>query len=227
MRTKRNIALVGNPNSGKSSLFNLMTGLDQKIGNFPGVTVEKRTGNSRLSSTRGYNIIDLPGSYSIYPRRADESVSYVSLMDPWGTTNIDTYVVVTDASNIGRNLLYVSQIIDLGKPVIVALTMMDILKKRGSTIDIDKLSELLGVPLICINPRLSEGIELLDATISNFSAGQNIKNRAQFIESVSLAPEAIKSVQGIFTKLTDYGALQYLMNHDQFNLSDDVRKQLE
>lgn len=227
MKTKRNIALVGNPNSGKSSLFNLMTGLDQKIGNFPGVTVEKRTGHSKLESTKGFNIIDLPGSYSIYPRRADESVSYVSLMDPWGTSNIDTYVVVTDASNISRNLLYVSQIIDLGKPVIVALTMMDIVKKRGFTIETDKLSEILGVPVVCINPRISEGIRELDSTISDYTGLKNDREHIKFIDTVSFAPEAVKEVKKIFTKLTDYGALQYLINHDQFNLSDEVRKKLE
>lgn len=227
MKNKRNIALIGNPNSGKSSLFNVMTGLDQKIGNFPGVTVEKRIAHSRLKKTKGYNIIDLPGSYSIYPRRADETVSYVSLMDPWGTSNIDTYVVVTDASNLSRNLLYVSQIIDLGKPVIVALTMMDILEKRGSSLDVSKLSALLRVPVVCINPRLSEGIEKLDTIIGEYSGIGLDETQESFVDTCSLAPEAIKSVQAIFTKLTDYGALQYLINHEEFNLSDEIKKNLE
>jgi ferrous iron transport protein B len=226
MKNKRNIALIGNPNSGKSSLFNVMTGLDQKIGNFPGVTVEKRIAHSKLRDTKGFNIIDLPGSYSIYPRRADETVSYVSLMDPWGTSNIDTYVVVTDASNLSRNLLYVSQIVDLGKPVIVALTMMDIVKRRGSSLDVDRLSLLLRVPVVCINPRLSEGIDSLDKILGEYSDDLQQNKREQFIDSLSLAPEAIKAVQKLFTKLTDYGALQYLINHEDFNLSDDVKETL-
>lgn len=226
MKSRKNIALIGNPNSGKSSLFNAMTGLDQKIGNFPGVTVEKRTGSCHLSRSKGFCIIDLPGSYSIYPRRADESVAYVSLMDPWGTSNIDTYVVVADASNLTRNLLYVSQVKDLGKPMIVALTMMDILEKRGTKLDVGLLSEMLEVPVVCINPRKNEGINELDRVLADYASKDINANRTDFIDIETFCNEPIKQVKGIFPKLTDYGALQYLLNHEPFNLSDEVHSKL-
>src|SRR4051812_26767841 len=100
------IALVGNPNSGKSSLFNALTGLNQKVGNFPGVTVDKKTGISTLEPGFTANIIDLPGTYSLYPRRADEWVSYKVLMNMDGGTRPDLVVLVADASNLKRNLLF-------------------------------------------------------------------------------------------------------------------------
>ena len=226
MKSRKNIALIGNPNSGKSSLFNAMTGLDQKIGNFPGVTVEKRTGFSHLKLSKGFSIIDLPGSYSIYPRRADESVAYVSLMDPWGTSNIDIYVVVADASNLTRNLLYVSQVKDLGKPIIVALTMMDILQKRNIKLDVDRLSKLLGVPVVCINPRKGEGIDELDKVLNDFASKGYSEEIEEFIEITAFCDEPIKNVKEIFIRLTNYGALQYLLYHEPFNLSDDVHETL-
>jgi len=128
---KTHIALIGNPNSGKSSLFNLLTGLRQKVGNFPGVTVERKTGTFSLSNKEVCTVVDLPGTYSLYPRRADEWVAYKELMSPETHENVDLAVVVADASNLRRNLLYVSQVIDLKIPVVVALTMTDLAKKEA------------------------------------------------------------------------------------------------
>jgi ferrous iron transport protein B len=118
------IALVGNPNSGKSSLFNAFTGLNQKVGNFPGVTMDKKTGSTQLANGTKANIIDLPGTYSLYPKRLDEWVSYRVLLSQDKDIRADVYVVVVDASNLKRNLLFCTQIIDLKKPVVVALTML-------------------------------------------------------------------------------------------------------
>jgi ferrous iron transport protein B len=227
MNTRKTIALIGNPNSGKSSLFNAMTGLDQKIGNFPGVTVEKRTGTSNLNKSKGWSIIDLPGSYSIYPRRADESVAYVSLMDPWGTSNIDTYVVVADASNLTRNLLYVSQVRDLGKPIIVALTMLDIVKKNGVSLDVGLLSKILQVPIVCINPRKNKGIDELDGVLYEYSERNTEINKQDFIDVTKFCGEPISEVLEILPKLTSYGALQYLLNHEKFNVSDALHAKLD
>src|SRR6202047_4438600 len=123
------IALVGNPNSGKSSLFNALTGLNQKVGNFPGVTVDKKTGMSELAPGQPVNIIDLPGTYSLYPKRADEWVTYKVLLGQDPAVQADIVVLLVDASNLKRNLLFCSQIIDLKIPVVVALTMMDLAKQ--------------------------------------------------------------------------------------------------
>src|SRR3982075_306424 len=133
------IALVGNPNSGKSSLFNALTGLNQKVGNFPGVTVDKKTGMSELASGLAVNIIDLPGTYSLYPKRADEWVTYKVLLGQDPAVKPDMVVLLVDASNLKRNLLFCSQIIDLKIPVVVALTMLDLAKQKGIVIDIDGL----------------------------------------------------------------------------------------
>lgn len=227
MKSRKTIALIGNPNSGKSSLFNAMTGLDQKIGNFPGVTVEKRIGNSNLERTKGWEIIDLPGSYSIYPRRTDESVAYVSLMDPWGTSNIDTYVVVADASNLRRNLLYVSQVRDLGKPIVVALTMVDIIKRNGVELNISMLSDILNVPIVCINPRENEGIDHLDEVLFDYTNKEQDSKNSDFIDIKRFCGDPLNKVLEIFPKLTGYGALQYLLNHEKFNLSDDIHLKLD
>ena len=149
---KLHIALVGNPNSGKSSLFNCLTGLNQQVGNFPGVTVDKKTGTTSLSPSLQAQIIDLPGTYSLYPRREDEWVSYKVLLDQ-DNLKADVVVAVADASNLKRNLLFCTQIIDLKVPVVIALTMMDMAKRKGIKIDIATLERELGVPVVAINPR--------------------------------------------------------------------------
>ncbi|HRP89086.1 MAG TPA: ferrous iron transport protein B [Edaphocola sp.] len=160
-----NIALVGNPNSGKTSLFNILTGLNQKVGNFPGVTVDKKTGTSVLNIDYKAKIIDLPGTYSLYPKSEDEFVAYETLLNPNGKNYPDLTVVVADATILQRNLLFCTQIIDLGKPTVVALSMVDILEDSGSEIDIEAISNLLKVPVVKINPRKGLGIEQLKQTI--------------------------------------------------------------
>src|SRR5512141_2101317 len=144
------IALVGNPNSGKSSLFNCLTGLKQQVGNFPGVTVDKKTGTTNLDSSLKAEIIDLPGSYSLYPRRLDEWVSYKVLLNQ-DELKADVVVAVADASNLKRNLLFCTQLIDLKIPVVIALTMMDLAKSKGIKIDVVGLERELGVPVIAVN----------------------------------------------------------------------------
>jgi ferrous iron transport protein B len=158
-KKKLKIALIGNPNSGKSSLFNQLTGLNQKIGNFPGVTVESRSGLASLSDGSTAEIIDLPGIYSIYPRSLDERIVAEVLLDHHSTTTPDLIVVTADATNLKRGLLLLTQIIDIGLPTVLALNMMDLVVKAGISYDLKKLSEELGVPVIPINARNGIGIE--------------------------------------------------------------------
>ncbi len=126
MKKNIKIALVGNPNCGKSSLFNALTGLRQKVGNFAGVTVDKKTGYISLAKDTIASIIDLPGTYSLYPRRIDEFITFDVLLNADNDSHPDMLVIVADASNLKRNLLFCSQIIDLKIPTIIALNMVDV-----------------------------------------------------------------------------------------------------
>ena len=130
MSKRIKIALVGNPNCGKTTLFNKLTGLNQKVGNFPGVTVEKRSGLCTMADGQKYEIIDLPGSYSLSSTSPDEKVVQDILLDTNNASFPDVVILIADVTNLKRNLFLVTQIIDLGFPVIVALNMSDVAKKK-------------------------------------------------------------------------------------------------
>ena len=149
------IALIGNQNSGKTTLFNVLTGSKQRVGNFPGVTVEQKSGD--LKGYKNVSIIDLPGIYSLSPFTQEEVVSRDFLIKekPDGIINI------ADATNIERNLYLTMQLIELNTPMIIALNMMDEMKSSGSSIDTAKLSELLRVPVAPISAAKNEGIEIM------------------------------------------------------------------
>jgi ferrous iron transport protein B len=222
-----NIALVGNPNSGKTSLFNSLTGLNQKVGNFPGVTVDKKSGTTILSPGNPASVIDLPGSYSLYPKRLDEWVSYRVLIGQDKDINADVYIVVVDASNLKRNLLFCTQIIDLKKKVVVALTMTDLARKKGIQINLSELERELGVPVVAVNPRKSKGITQLKKAIE-----QTIDNlykipARDFIDNKALAPSAIDDVQLLVPGVSDYGAIHYLINHEEFDLPSTSQYTIE
>lgn len=221
------IALVGNPNSGKTSLFNALTGLNQKVGNFPGVTVDKKTGSLNLGNGLQTQLIDLPGTYSLYPRRADEWVAYKVLMNADPEIKADMVLLVADASNLKRNLLFCSQIIDLKIPVVVALTMNDLAAKKGIIIDTKGLEIELGVPVILVNPRKNKGLSELKAALAQYVKHPTVFSKTDFIENLQLAPVAIKAVQSHFPTLSDYAAVHYLINHENFPLSDKLQNTIE
>ena len=221
------IALAGNPNSGKSSLFNSLTGLNQKVGNFPGVTVDKHSGYVMLADGIKAELIDLPGSYSLYPRRSDEWVAYKVLMNQDDTIRPDVVVVTTDASNIKRNLLFVSQLIDLKKPVVVALTMMDLAKQKEIKIDVVALERELGVPVVPVNARKNKGFDLLKKRIYETATQTWRPPHFDFIEIKELAPAAISTVKEMFPGMSDYAALHHLINHESFSLSKEQQQQIE
>ena len=221
------IALVGNPNSGKSSLFNSLTGLNQKVGNFPGVTVDKKTGISRISESLSAKIIDLPGTYSLYPKRHDEWVAYKVLLDQDPKIKADIIVLVADASNLKRNLLFCSQIIDLKRPVVIALTMMDIAKKNNIQLDVAGLERELGVLVIPVNPRKNKGISQLKRAIIQTSESMHLIPDREFINMEPIASEAIRKVQHIFPEVSNYRAVHYLINHESFTLSDEHQDAIE
>ena len=227
IKNKLHIALVGNPNSGKSSLFNCLTGLNQKVGNFPGVTVDKKTGTTSVAEKMVAEVIDLPGSYSLYPRRIDEWVSYKVLLSQDKDIKADLIVVVADASNLKRNLLFCTQIIDLKLPMVIALTMMDLAKRKGLNIDILELERELGVPVVAVNPRKHKGISQLKKAIEQTVLELYQAPARDFIENKKLAQESIEAVQKIFPALSDYTAIHYLINHESFALNDSMQDTIE
>lgn len=222
------IALVGNPNSGKSSLFNSLTGLNQKVGNFPGVTVDKKTGTISLDDRTSAELIDLPGTYSLYPRRADEWVAYKVLMGADTEMKADVVLLVADASNLKRNLLFCSQIIDLKIPVVMALTMNDIAAKKDIKIDISGLEADLGIPVVPVNPRKNKGLAELKKVLAQVAARQGTHAPSRdFIENKKLAPQAITAIQELDEQLSDYAAVHFLINHEHFPLSNSLQNKIE
>lgn len=221
------IALVGNPNIGKSSLFNVLTGLNQKVGNFPGVTVDKKVGSCKLSAEVTATIIDLPGTYSLYPRREDEWVAYRVLMQQDKDVAPDMVVLIADASNLKRNLLFASQIIDLKVPVVVALTMMDIARQKDIQIDVPELERELGVPIVPINPRKNKGTQQLKKAIEQTALELYKAPLRDFINNEALAMDAIADVKNLVPGLSDYKAIHYLINHESFALSNLVQEKIE
>ena len=145
------IALAGNPNSGKTTLFNYLTGSNQYVGNWPGVTVEKKEGKLRGHSD--VTIQDLPGIYSLSPYSPEEVVTRTYLVNE----HPDAILNIVDGTNIERNLYLTTQLIELGYPVVVAVNMIDLVRKNGDTIDLDKLSKALGCACVEISALKGEG----------------------------------------------------------------------
>jgi len=224
---KLHIALVGNPNSGKSSLFNCLTGMNQHVGNFPGVTVDKKTGATQISNGLKANVIDLPGTYSLYPRKLDEWVSYKVLLKQDNDIRADVVVAVADASNLKRNLLYCTQLIDLKMPVVIALTMMDLAARKGIKVDTVALERELGVPVVAVNPRKQKGISQLKKAIEQTSQQLYQAPARDFIDNRSLAPGAVDAVRKRFPELSDYSSIHYLIHHESFNLESENQDYIE
>ncbi len=236
------IALIGNPNSGKSTLFNQLTGLRQKTGNFPGVTVEKKTGTLRFPDSAAAGtpqetltlteatLIDLPGIYSIYPKSRDEQVAIDILANPQHPDHPDAVVVVADASNLQRNLLLFTQIADLGFPTVLALNMLDVADSMNLKVNAVQLAMQLNVPVVRINARTGEGIDRLREAIKGVSADGKSKP-TYFLDPAESQADLIGEVKENYQLDNSYLALQYLCQHDSFtflnvNQKADLEKRI-
>lgn len=162
------IALVGNPNTGKTSLFNALTGLNQQVGNYPGITVEKKIGHCKLPDNQQAEIIDLPGTYSLNPSSEDEQVAVDTLINRQGAYFPDVVVVVSEVSNLKQNLLLFTQVKDLQLPTILVINMADQMQRKGIRIDLSKLEHLLHTKVILTSTRKGEGLLALKEAITNF-----------------------------------------------------------
>ncbi|WP_342646792.1 ferrous iron transport protein B [Mucilaginibacter sp. CSA2-8R] len=225
MKAEIRVALVGNPNTGKSTLFNLLTGLNQKVGNFPGVTVDKKTGYCNLPDGRRAEIIDLPGTYSLYPKSRDESIVFSVLADKGNQQAPDLVVVILDASNLKRNLLLYTQVADLKIPVIVALNMMDVAKKDGISIKVGSLAAKLGVPVVPISARRNEGIDELK---KNISYANKFALQQDSIDVKAIAPQLVDAIGEELQIDNPYFALQLAHQHEHLTfLSEHESQRIE
>ncbi|GAB2970944.1 ferrous iron transport protein B [Mucilaginibacter puniceus] len=211
MKADIRVALVGNPNTGKSTLFNVLTGLNQKIGNFPGVTVDKKIGYCQLPDGRSAEIIDLPGTYSLYPKSQDESIVFSVLADESNPSKPDLVVVILDASNLKRNLLLYTQVADLKIPVIIALNMIDLANKAGIDIDIDLFAKRLSVPVVPISARKGEGIDSLKLFIAY---ANKVAFQDASIDVEAIAPQLIADISKELQIDNPYFALQLAHQHE-------------
>jgi ferrous iron transport protein B len=168
MSKQINVALIGNPNTGKTSVFNALTGLNQKVGNYPGITVEKKEGICKLPRGVKAHIIDLPGTYSLNASSLDENVVIELLLNKKDKDFPDIAVVVSDVENLKRNLLLFTQIKDLEIPTLLVINMADRMKYKGISLDIDYLEKHLETKIALISTRKNEGIDLLKNLIANY-----------------------------------------------------------
>ena len=168
MSKQINVALIGNPNTGKTSVFNALTGLNQKVGNYPGITVEKKEGICKLPRGVKAHIIDLPGTYSLNASSLDENVVIELLLNKNDKDFPDIAVVVSDVENLKRNLLLFTQIKDLEIPAVLVINMADRMKYKGISLDVDYLEEHLKTKIALISTRKNEGIDRLKHLIANY-----------------------------------------------------------
>ena len=193
------VALLGNPNTGKSTLFNALCGVRQRVGNYPGVTVEKKTGRMTIDG-RDFTVIDLPGTYSLAPRSPDEMVTVDVLLNRREDTPApDIVLCIVDASNLERNLYLVSQALELELPVVVALNMTDVATERGIIVDADALSKRLDLPVIELVANRKKGLPALKEAVAKAVARSPGKRASPFSEQFQ------KEVKSLESKIAETG----------------------
>jgi len=193
------VALVGNPNCGKTTLFNALTGLRQKVGNYPGVTVEKKTGRATLPNGTPARFLDLPGLYSLTPHSPDELIAREVLLGLLPGEAVPQVIInVVDASNLERNLYLTSQLLDTGIPVVVALTMVDMVEREGRSVDAAEIEAAIGVPVRAVIASKRIGADELLEAVGN-AGGQEVRKR-EWTFSPAVATEAFRLQQLIRTE---------------------------
>ncbi|MEX6626662.1 ferrous iron transport protein B [Tenacibaculum salmonis] len=225
MNKRIKVALIGNPNTGKTSLFNQLTGLHQKVGNYPGVTVDKKQGTCKISENSTAIITDLPGTYSINPTSIDESIVLKSLLNSNEDEKPDVIVIVADIENLKRNLLLFSQIQDLETPIILALNMADQMERKGISIDIKNLEKQLNTKIVLISARKNKGIDTLKEAIENYNS---LKIHSDFKElSHKIDPIYFDELAKVNSRFSVYELWMMLTKQHTFLLSLEEKEQLK
>ena len=224
--SKYKIALIGNPNSGKTSLFNSLTGMHQHVANFPGVTVDKKTGILKVNKQLSVTLIDFPGTYSLYPNSDDERVVAKILTNPQDKDYPDAVIYVIDPFDLKRQMLLLTQLQDLGMPLIVVLTMEDLAQRNGLKIDTKKLSNQIGLPVIFFSNKTKRNIdEIKDEIKKIYTEGQNNKR------CYSLNPIENEIVEHFSSKLnfkTSYQGLLQIHHADWLKyIPKDLKREIK
>lgn len=218
------VALIGNPNAGKTSLFNALTGLNQQIGNFPGITVDKKIGFFKLDDGTEIKILDLPGTYSLFPKSMDEKVAVSVLCDNKHEDFPDVTIVIADSTNLKRSLFLCSQVIDLKIPVVLVLNMVDLALRKKIEINANKLSELLGVPVVKMNAREGDGVRELKLALQQ-KVNASLQN---IVEIDKLESRVIKDIGNILQANCAFAS--YIVANNLHNISfynNNLEKQQE
>lgn len=212
------VALIGNPNVGKTSIFNILTGLKQKVGNYPGITVERKTGSFVLDQDTNAHIIDVPGTYSINATSKDEEIALDILFDKNHKDHPDVVVVVAEVENLKRNLVLFSQIKDLGFPTLLVINMADRMEKNGISIDVNSLEKELKNPVILFSARKNKGEKELKEAILNYKKIE----KGSFLDISTLDHPIIEELEKSYPNENLYKA--YLFHTLQQKLSFDDNK---
>ncbi|NLR90024.1 ferrous iron transport protein B [Flammeovirga agarivorans] len=216
---KQTIALLGNPNVGKSSIFNQLTGLRQKVGNFPGVTVDKKIGTTSLDNDHKATVIDFPGTYSLYPTSSDERVVLNTFANPSSEDYPDAIIYIADSTNLERHLLLLSQVKDLGIPTVLGLNMSDIAEKKGFELDLKKIENAFKVPVVKINGRTGEGIAELKEKVQQVISTSSESTIKTFNFS-AVEQASIIDIKKLNENINDYQALLWAHHYDQLPFID-------
>lgn len=221
MSTNLNIALIGNPNTGKTSVFNALTGLNQKVGNYPGITVEKKQGSCRLNRTTKADIIDLPGTYSLNASSMDESVVIELLLNKNDKDYPDVAVVVSDIENLKRNLLLFTQIKDLEIPTLLVINMSDRMQRKGISLNVALLEEKLKTKIALISTRENTGIDQLKAFILDY----RLLSKESITDIRSIDADYFQNLEKVFPNQSLYKL--WLVITQDVNFAKLERKKVE
>ncbi len=217
------IALIGNPNSGKTTLFNQLTGLRQKVANFPGITVEKKTGTLVLEDGREIALTDFPGAYSLYPNSEDERTVMRVLLNPADEDYPDAVVFVADVTNLEKHLLLLTQLLDLGFPCLLVLNMADLVAQSGMSVDAEALGQALGIPVLLVSSRTGQGIEALRHSIVGWLDNPVVPQES-FYPLTELERKVAEAVASHTEAEPPYRALLLAHHHAQLPFLSEAQK---